>query len=898
MSEKKFHEMTSEEVLSRLGSAGMGLSSAEAESRLREYGPNEIPEGEGVPWWKVFLRQFKNLLVFVLLAAAAISYATHHMVDMWVILGIILINAIIGFVQEMKAEKATRALKSMLVAKARVVRDGEEHIVASRMLVPGDIIVLEEGESIPADARLIEAKDLRCIEASLTGESLPVGKHTRVLPADTPLADRKNMILKGTFTAGGYAKAVVCGTGLNTAIGSVATSLASIEELPSNFRRKTDRLAKQMAMIAIGSASLLFAVGYLRETYEKAELLLISIAALVSSIPEGLPAVLTIVLAIGSNRMAGKKAIVREMTAVETLGSVSTIITDKTGTLTQNTLTVKKVWMSGEQEFDISGDGWFPVGQFMRGKAVVETDGRVDIGMLLRIAAVSNNAQIKHKPETDVYELIGDPTEGALRVLAKKGGADFRPEDKKDDLPFNSKLKMRATLYDGPEGTEILVVGAPEKLLEKSASVLHHGQVTAMNPSLESEYRAKIEEWSDEAMRVIGLARKPAPGLESISEDDLTDLCFVGLTGMIDPPAANVLESVKKCHRAGIRVIMATGDHINTALAIARATGIVQASESKSSLPQAMTEQQLAGLDDSEFRRAVSEVNVFARLTPNMKLKICEALQKKGELVAMTGDGVNDAPALKKADVGVAMGVRGTDVARQSAQVVLADDNFSTIVAAVEQGRIVFANARQVSFFLVTTNFAEITVLLLLVFLGYPMALTATQILWLNLVTDGVGDKALATEQGHGDELNRKPIKQSEGILNREVIPFMVIMVLLMTCLAMLTYFWNFEADNPDALARARTMTFIVMAFTQLFNVFNMRSVRESVFKIGIFSNRWVNLAFLVGTVLQVVIIEIPFFQNLFDFRFVSPFDFFFLFVMSSSVLWAGEIVKYVRKEL
>jgi Ca2+-transporting ATPase len=815
-------------------------------------------------------------------------------VDTYVILAIIVINALIGFVQEMKAEQAVASLRNLVVSVAKVTRNGQKNTIESKMLVPGDIITLEEGDSIPADARIIYSKNLRAIEAPLTGESVPVEKNDSSIEKDTALADQSNMLWKGTYIAGGYAQAVVTGTGLNTAIGAIATTLKGIGNVKTNFQKKTDILGRQMAIISIVSTLILFLVGYFLRDYELDELILLCIASLVSVIPEGLPAVLAIVLAIGSNRMSKRNVIIREFTATETLGAVTTIITDKTGTLTQNTLTVRKLWLPDEHEWEVSGEGWKPIGNFYKLSEIVDIEDIEGLKQFMLISALCNNSEIKHDQEKDRYQLIGDPTEGALLVLAKKTGflkgLDFE-EIIIDDLPFNSIIKMRACLSKIFNSKQLMVVGAPEKVLKASKQFLKSdGQTGILDSVKRGEIEAKIEEWSSKAMRVIALAYlNVADEKTKIEDDDLKDLVFAGIVGMIDPPRPDAKEAVLKCKTAGIRVIMATGDHVKTAIAIAKATNIL--SENDTNEVQALTEKQLLNLDDKEFIQAIKTTNVFARLTPNMKLRIAETLQNEGELIAMTGDGVNDAPALKKADVGIAMGIMGTDVARDSAKVVLADDNFSTIVNAIEEGRIVFQNTRNTSFFLLTTNFAEIIALISAVAIGMPMPLTATQILWLNLVTDGIGDKTLATERMHGDVLKEKPVNKNENILNKEIFPFLIINAVVMTTLTLSA----FNYFLSDSLEKARSAAFLTMAFCQLFNIFNMRSLKHSIFTIGMFSNRYINIGLIVAVIIQVMIIEVPFFEELFQFKAVSFWEFMVLAAISSVVLIFGEIYKFIK---
>ncbi|MFN3755584.1 MAG: cation-translocating P-type ATPase [Flavobacterium sp.] len=869
-----------------------GLSESEILKRQQEYGKNEIEETGGRSWWMLFLRQFKSTLILILFLAALISWFSGHEVDTYVILAVILINTLIGFVQEWKAEKAVASLKSYVKTMAKVIRDGDKKTISAIELVPGDIIILEEGDSIPADARLFMAKNLRAIEAPLTGESVPVNKSAIDLPEERPLADRKNMVFKGTFISSGYGRAVVTGTGMKTALGEIAHSLDSIKPGLTNFQKKTNELAKQMGVIAILSSLTLFSVAYFIRKQNLDETLMIAIAALVSSIPEGLPAVLAIVLAIGASNMSKRNAIVREFSATETLGAVTTIITDKTGTLTQNTLTVRRIMVPKETPWEVSGEGWSPIGNFHREGHITEIENQPVLMELLKVAAFSNNSDISHDKETDSYKLLGDPTEGALLAMARKGGIFPKKQSqiiKIDDLPFSSTLKMRGTLVQIGTQNEIYVIGAPEKIIDASSQVYYKDGVEDFSEASKNELRKSIEKWSGEAMRVIALAKKTTQSdTDQLKETDLNELTFLGICGMIDPPRPDVREAVDACHKAGIRVIMATGDHINTGIAIAKATHIIPDDGSISN--QGLTETQLLQLDDQEFEKAVLETRVFARLTPQMKLRIATVLQQKGELVAMTGDGVNDAPALKKADVGIAMGIMGTDVARDAAQVVLSDDNFSTIVKAIEEGRVVFNNVRQTSFFLLTTNFSEIVTLLSAIFMGLPIPLTATQILWLNLVTDGACTTTMATEKGHGDELEQAPVNPKEKILNKSIIPFLLINAALMATLAI----GVFQYYLPEGIEKARTAAFVVMAFSQLFNVFNMRSLRHSAFTIGLFSNKWVNIGLIASVIIQVMIIDIPFFEDLFQFDPVSFTEFLVFAALASSILLMGELYKWL----
>ncbi len=885
------HSLSRKSVIDELRTNTKGLSNKDAQERLRTYGPNEIPEAKSISLFLLILKQFKSWLVIILIVAAIISWLAHQVLDTWVIVAVVFINAAIGFIQEYRADRAISSLRKMIVKTAKVLRNDMLITILSSQLVPGDVLVLEEGDSIPADGRIFQSKNFRTMEASLTGESLPVSKKEIIYAKDTALADRKNMVWKGTYVAGGVAKVIVTGTGIKTAIGDISETLGKIEVKRTNFMKKTDVLAKHMSLIAISSAALIFLIGYFYRQFEIEEILLISIAALVAAIPEGLPAVISIVLAIGANRMAKRNAVVREFTATETLGAVTAILTDKTGTLTQNSLTVRKVFVPGSMEYTVTGVGWFPAGNFMLEKTIIDVDKNSNLQKLLKIAALSNNSEFRHDKETNTYELIGDPTEGALAVLARKGGISSQniQQNKLDDLPFDSVIKLRATLIKEDEHQELYVTGAPEKILERSISVIRTNGESKLQEKEKEQIQQKIAEWSNHSMRVIALAYKRQDA-EEINEAAIDDLVFVGLTGMIDLPRPDAKEAVEKCKQAGIRVIMVTGDHVNTAVAIAKTTGIIEDIIENDVV--ALTEQQLLRLDKNEFDKAIRNISVFARLTPKMKLKIAERLQAMGHLIAMTGDGVNDAPALKQADVGISMGIMGTDVARDSSDVVLADDNFATVVNAVEEGRIVFTNSRQTSFFLVTTNIAESVTLLVSILIGLPLPLTATQILWLNLVTGGVTDLSLATEPGHGEIMKTRPLLKNENILNKEVVPFLIINVGLMVGLS-LAAFYYYMSDNIE---KARTGVFMIMAFTQLFNVFNLRNIHKSVFEIGLFSNMYINLAVGVSVLLLILVVEVPVVATLFNFKTLEIVDLIVLFGLSSLVLWAGELYKFVNR--
>ncbi len=900
-----YHSIGPEEAVERLQSDPNGLEKDERRRRLEEFGPNELEEKEKASVLKLILKQFNDFLVYVLLAAAVISYFAGHMIDMYVIIGVILVNAAIGFFQEYKAEKSIESLKKLISHEATILEGGERTIVDITRLVPGDIVLLDEGKSIPADARLLRTKNLQVVEASLTGESLPSNKTTEAIDEKTGLADRKNMLYKGTHVARGSCKAVVTATAEYTELGKISESLKEVGEQESRFRKLTAQIAKIMAGIAVTTALVVFVIGFFIRDFDFQESLLVTIATMVSSIPEGLPAVLSIVLAIGANRMAKQNAIIREFTATETAGSLNVILSDKTGTITQGLLTIKKIFVPGQSEFEVTGEGYQLKGEIKRDGEEVSLKDQPLLARMVLIAEGCNDASFKENGEEEGEEkddqatVSGDPTEAALLVLAEKTGISREPQYKEfeviDDLPFNSEQKFRASLVRCPEDRkEIFVVGAPEKLLSLSKEVVSGDGSKKMDKETEEEIREKIDELSNQSMRVIGCGYKTVDkNTGEVGAGDAEDLIFAGLFGIMDPPREEVKEAVARCRRAGIRVIMVTGDHKQTALAIARQVGITGEDAESDDCPRVLTEQEL-DVDDETLDQYTSCTNVFARVSPDTKLRIAKSVQGKQLIIGMTGDGVNDAPALKFADLGIAMGQRGTDVAKDSSQIVLSDDNFASIVNAIEEGRIVFSNIRRTTFFLITTNFASTLNLIAAISIGFTYPLSPTQILWVNLVTDGIMDISLATEPGHQDMMDRPPVSKKERIINKDIIPNLLIVVPVMVVLALLA----FSHYRPEGVEKARTGAFLVVAMTQIFNAFNLRSIRDSVFKIGFFSNKWVIVAFATSIILQVAAIKLPFMQTIFKFRDLPWIDILVITLLSSLVFVFGELYKFIRSKI
>lgn len=854
--EIKFHTMKGEEVLSHFNSSQQGLSTSEAKKRLHTHGPNEIGDDRKVSILTLFFRQFANSMVAVLIAAALISLYYGHTLDTAVIVGIIFLNAVIGFIQEYRAEKAIAALQKLIVQKVTVYRENKIQEIASRDIVCGDIILLEEGDRVPADGRVITSSSFQTQESALTGESFPVDKMIPPLPEESSMAELTNMVFSGTVVVRGSGTIIVTATGSRTAIGTIAKDIEHLNETVTHFQSKSSELTKQMASVAVVTAIITFIVGFYIQGISLEDILPFTLAALVSAIPESLPLVLMIVLTISAHRMAKRNAIVRHLTAAETLGVVTIVITDKTGTLTQNKMSVEKVITHAQEK-------------------------------LVTIASLCHTVRIIDSPSGE-KQFLGDPTEKAFFNYAQS----IRPDEvtkweKIEDSPFNQDIKVRACLCVNTQShtQELFVVGAPESLLRMCSTFSIDGKKNKLTNNIKKQIEKDIFSLTDNAMRVIAFAYKPiTKNALRIDEKSFSDLTWVGITGMIDPPRPEAMASVKRAQEAGVRVIMATGDHPSTAMAISKAVGIPSQS-------YAITGTEMETMTDRDLRERLKNTSIFARMTPHSKLRLARILQKEGNVLAMTGDGVNDAPALKGADVGISMGKVGTDVAREASDIVLADDNFATIVSAIEEGRTQFRNMRRTSFFLITTNVAESVSLLTFLFLGLPIPLLPKQILWLNLVGGGVTDLALATEPIHDDVLKESPHSSKEKILTKRVLPFLILSTILMTLASLYVY----ELFSQTSQIKARTGIFVVLSMMQLLNLLNMRSLKKSIFTLGIFTNKQVTYAFCISCILLFGVIYIPYFASLFEFQPLPLYDFVFLILISLSMLVLGEALKVIQ---
>jgi len=896
----QFHTKEADSVILELKtSRDTGLTSDEAENRLHQYGLNTIREEKKISAFKIILDQFKSPLIWILIAATIISLFLKEFIDAGVIGAIVILNAILGFVQEYKAEKAIEALKKMASPKAKVIRDSQEKEIESRYLVPGDIIILETGDKIPADARLIELHSLETQEATLTGESTPVIKKQETLKKDTPIADRHNMVYFGTIVTKGRARAVVTGTGMKTEFGKIARLIQEAEPEPTPLQKQLKNLGKWLGVAVIIVAVIVFAAGLLREALTNSislsslqSLFLVAIALAVAAIPEGLPAVVTVSLALGVQRMVRRNALVRKLPSVETLGSVNVICSDKTGTLTRNEMTVRKIWVSNNL-YEVTGSGYSPDGAFTLDNQMVKPSE--ELKKLLLIGALNNDSKIVE--ENGKRKVIGDPTEGCLIVSAEKAGIHKKDIDKEyprlDEIAFSSKRKRMTTINDIYGKKIALTKGAPDVILELCDRILVNGKVERLSRTKIKEILNINETLASQALRVLGFAYKDVKN----TEDAEKNMIFIGLQAMIDPPREEAKEAIKRCRSAGIRVVMVTGDHKTTAMAIAKELGIQG---------EAVDGRELDKMTD--FDKRVELIGIYARVNPEHKIKIVEALKNKGHIVAMTGDGVNDAPALKQADMGIAMGITGTDVSKEASDMILTDDNFASIVNAVEEGRNIFDNIRKFVIYLLSSNSGEVLIILLSMLIGLPLPLIAVQILWINLVTDGAPATALGVEPPEKGIMERQPKKQKEHVVTRKRFCWILIVGLIMTLgtlgifvYALLTSGWSWGAainydSPPHFYTYAVSLAFTTLMLFQMFNVINCKELRTSSIK-QFLTNKWLIGAVVLSIGLQITVIYIPFLNSLFKTTPLGVSDWLFSILIASSVLWFGEIYKLVTRE-
>jgi len=902
---------------------GRGLSTSEVQARLAQHGRNELPSAPPTPAWRRFLAQFQDPLTILLLVATVVSFIawtferdTPIPYEAIVILAIVILNGILGFVQENRAEHAVAALQAMAAPTARVLRDEQPQDVPSGDLVPGDVLLLEEGDTVPADARVLEAIALRTAEAALTGESTTVGKSDAVIPDEVGIADRENMLFSGTAVAAGRGRAVVVATGAATELGKIAGQLAVTESEPTPLQRELERVGKALGIAVIAIAVVVSATIVLtsevRTLSGLIDVLLLAVSLAVAAVPEGLAAVTTIVLSLGMQRMAGRHVIVRKLSAVETLGSTTEICTDKTGTLTRNEMTVRVI-ATASGRTDLTGIGYEPVGEARRdGRSLDDPAAQEEVRRTLTAAALANNAALQQQERG--WSVVGDPTEGALIVAAHKvglteeglGGRFARV----GEIPFSSERKLMTTAHLDAQAEDagyVVSKGAPDVLLARCTQEWVGGHTRTLTDERRREILRTVEALAGEALRTLGIAfrpTEPASFAEGLSDDQEEELVWLGIVGMIDPPRPEALDAVRLASLAGIRPIMITGDHPATAAAIAVEIGIAPPGA------RAVTGPELSRIDDDRLREVVREVSVYARVAPDHKLRIVQALKANGRIVAMTGDGVNDAPALKAADIGVAMGITGTDVSKGAADMILTDDNFASIVAAVEEGRSIFFNIQKFLLFLLSSNVGEVLVMFLGVVLAGLLGLThgddegviapllAVQILWVNLLTDAAPALALGVEPSDPDRMSRPPRDPSSSVITRSMWAAMGLIGAIVAVGTLGVLDWALPGGfipGTESVAEGRTLAFTTLVFFQLFNVFNARSESHSAFHEP-FSNPWIWVAVGLSVALQVAVVYVPILQAAFQTTPLSLLDWAVCLAVSSMVLWPIEVLKWVAR--
>lgn len=952
---QEWHALSTEAVLKHLEVHEEGLTTAEAEARLSQYGPNQLREAPRPGFLSLLWDQLNNFVVILLIVASIISALLGDYVEAAAIMAIVVLNSVLGIIQEQRAEQALAALQKLAAPDAQVIRDGSRRSIPAYNLVPGDIVFLEAGNFIPADLRLLEAINLRVEEASLTGESLPVQKNAAtVLEKNVPLGDRKNTAFMGTVVNYGRGHGVVTSTGMNTQLGLIATMLQSVESEETPLQRRLDQLGKSLSIGSLILVAVVFIVALINYTAigelfttpieyfkefagEITEVFIIAISLAIAAVPEGLPAVVTISLALGMREMIQRHALIRKLSSVETLGSATVICSDKTGTLTQNEMTVTRIWADG-QSVSVSGSGYTPKGEFLVDGKTVDVKQYPAILSTLWLGILNNDALIETTGESELnqtYRIVGDPTEGSLLVAAAKAGAipiDIKEAyPRENEVPFDSERKRMITIHDvtNPNPNDpspftdekhkdwdvIAVKGAPDIVMTLCSK--YQGmddKPRDLTDDMRKQILAANDAMTKDALRVLGFAyrlEKDVPNnIDEVKTEDLEkNLVFVGLMGMIDPPRTEVKPALEQARHAGIRTVMITGDFPNTARAIADSIGLLRPGK------KVMTGAELDTLDDTQLKSIIEDTDVFARVSPEHKMRIVDALQANDEVVAMTGDGVNDAPAIKRADIGVAMGITGTDVAKGTADMVLTDDNYASIVSAVEQGRIIYSNIRKFVFFLLSSNVAEIMIIFLATLAGLPAPLTAIQLLWLNLITDGAPALALAMEKGDPDIMDQKPRAKSEPIVNRSMGIGIGIQTIMQTGAVLGAFVmglvWHLEAgasipSGANMLSfvlahdwrgvdvqTAETMAFVTLSLCELFRAYTVRSERASIFKIGVFSNKYMQYAVGISITLLLLVCAVPFLQPIFNTHFLSLREWGLVLGLALMPAIAEEITKF-----
>jgi Ca2+-transporting ATPase len=872
-----------------------GLESSAVKERRDKYGWNTLPRARSLPLAVLFLQQFVSPLIYLLLAAALIAFVMGDRRDAFVILGVLVMNSVISTFQEGRAQRSMEALRKLTLAKAKILRDESEQEISATELLPGDLLILSAGDQIGADARLIEAASLSVNESALTGESLPIPKQPSPLPMETTMSERSNTVYSGTHVCSGRGRALVISTGMNSEFGKIAKLTTSASEPKTPLEVRIAAFGRSLAWASVVLCMITLGFGVIRGLPFQ-EILMVAISQLVSVVPEGLPVAMTIALAVGMQRMARKGAIVRRLGSIETLGSASVICCDKTGTLTRNEMTVKSVWLPGEGLLEVSGEGYSPDGVITHGGSPIGDATRRSLLPLTEALLLCNDAHLlppdAHNPRS---RILGDPTEAALLTLGAKVGlstAGLRERwQRVSEMPFDSSSKIMATLdRDENSVVRISLKGAPEVITSLCARARVGGSVKPLDPALRKQTLEIAEEMSRQAFRCLAVAEWDHPVIHAQAgvEQFSAKLTLLGLVGQMDPPREEVAKALEASAEAGIRTIMLTGDHKATGLAVARRLGIAKEGEI------AMEGRELETVPDKELPEVLRCTSVFARVYPAQKLKIVAALQSRGEIVAMTGDGVNDAPALARADVGVSMGISGTEVAKSAAKIVLTDDNFATLVAAIQEGRIVYRNIKKVILFLLATSIDEVIVLLLALFSGHTLPFAAVQILWINVVTESVATVNLVMEGAEGDEMKQPPVSPNAPLLDREMIRRLCVMVSSSVLVVFGFYLWRLSTEVPFELVQSETFT--LMAVSQWFNVLNCRNLSRSVIDRRIFSNLWLTGGLLCGILLQYLVIYSETLNRYFHTTPIPLRDLVLIIALGSLVLVPEEIRKFFTR--
>ena len=882
-SSTSWHTLTVEEIFERLASGPSGLTADEAAKRLQTHGPNELQARSHISPWSILFEQFKNVLIIILLLATALSAFLGHGVEAIAITAIVLFAVILGFIQEYRAERAIEALRELAAPAATVIRDGREERIPARDLVPGDLVLLATGDKVPADARLTEAVNLQTVEAPLTGESAPVEKQSKPLPdSQLPAADQRNMTFAGTAVTYGRGRALIVATGMATEFGKIARMLQDVDTAKTPLQKNLDRIGKSLARAAFAVVFVIVIVGLFRGQ-PFVEMLIFGVALAVAVVPEALPAVVTISLALGVKRMVRRNALIRRLPAVETLGSTSVICSDKTGTLTKDEMTVRRLYVPGHM-IEVSGTGYEPTGVFSMNGAGAKMS--TPLAMLLRAAALASDAHVEQKNGAGTWEVKGDPTEGALIVVAAKAGLNKAELDKQflrvSEIPFTAETKRMTTLHETPEGIVAYSKGAPEVILRSCTLQLTDAEAEPLDEARRAEVLECARQMAGEALRVLAVAYKPRAAVAD-AEHEMT---LLGLVGMIDPPRLEAKAAVRQCEEAGIKVIMITGDHPLTAKAVADELGL-------SKDGRIVNGSELEAMDDAQLEREVCSIEVCARVSPSHKLRVVTALQNCGQVVAMTGDGVNDAPALKKADIGIAMGITGTDVSKEAAAMTLIDDNFASIVAAVEEGRGIFSNIKKYLMYLLSSNIGEIGLMAGATLAGLPLPLSAVQILYVNLATDGLPALALAVDPPEEGLMHRPPRNPRTGIFTRPVILLMLAGGVWSAIVNLSLFVWALTSGR--SVSEAMTMTFVSLVLIQFFKAYNFRSDRASVLHQP-FANKWLNLAIVWELVMLGLILYVPLLERTFGTFPLTAIDWVIIVAAAFTVSPVLELTKWIER--